>query len=100
MRFLVIGAGALGGYYDGQLVRGGQDVTFLVRGKRVAELVQSGLIVTIMMENSVRPLRQFKQKKSLNAMMSSCCAANHTTWTPLLRLLLRSSGQKRWSCQC
>ena len=31
MRFLIIGAGALGGYYGGALVKGGADVTFLVR---------------------------------------------------------------------
>jgi 2-dehydropantoate 2-reductase len=31
MRLLIIGAGALGGYYGGMLVRGGADVSFLVR---------------------------------------------------------------------
>jgi len=35
VRFLIIGAGALGGYYGGMLVRGGADVTFLVRQRRV-----------------------------------------------------------------
>jgi len=30
VRFLIVGAGALGGYYGGMLVRGGADVTFLV----------------------------------------------------------------------
>jgi 2-dehydropantoate 2-reductase len=33
MRFLVLGAGALGGYFGGKLVRGGADVEFLVRPK-------------------------------------------------------------------
>jgi len=28
MRFLIVGAGALGGYYGGLLLRGGADVTF------------------------------------------------------------------------
>jgi 2-dehydropantoate 2-reductase len=31
MRILVIGAGALGGYFGACLVRAGRDVTFMVR---------------------------------------------------------------------
>jgi 2-dehydropantoate 2-reductase len=34
MRYLVLGAGALGGYFGGMLLKGGADVTFLVRPKR------------------------------------------------------------------
>jgi 2-dehydropantoate 2-reductase len=45
MRFLVIGAGALGGYYGAALVRGGADVTFLVRPRRAAQLAERGLVV-------------------------------------------------------
>jgi len=37
MRFLIIGAGALGGYYGGMLLKGGADVTFLVRPRRAAQ---------------------------------------------------------------
>ena len=43
MRVLVIGAGALGGYYGGCVVRAGGDVTFLVRGKRAEQLRRDGL---------------------------------------------------------
>ena len=35
MRFLVVGAGATGGYFGGRLLEAGQDVTFLVRPARV-----------------------------------------------------------------
>jgi len=42
MRFLTIGAGALGGYYGGMLLRGGADVTFLVRPRRMAQLAERG----------------------------------------------------------
>ncbi|WP_258234597.1 2-dehydropantoate 2-reductase N-terminal domain-containing protein [Cupriavidus pinatubonensis] len=35
MRILVLGAGAIGGYYGGRLVQHGADVTFLVRPARV-----------------------------------------------------------------
>jgi len=45
MRVLVIGAGALGGYYGACLVRAGRDVTFLVRETRAEQLRQNGLQV-------------------------------------------------------
>jgi 2-dehydropantoate 2-reductase len=38
MRILVIGAGALGGYFGGCLIRAGRDVTFLVRPRRAEHL--------------------------------------------------------------
>ena len=43
MRILVIGAGALGGYFGGCLVRAGRDVTFLARPRRAAQLASGGL---------------------------------------------------------
>jgi len=36
MRFLVVGAGAIGGYFGGKLQQGGADVTFLVRPRCAA----------------------------------------------------------------
>jgi 2-dehydropantoate 2-reductase len=45
MRVLVIGAGALGGYYGACLVRAGADVTFLVRSARAEQLRRDGLRV-------------------------------------------------------
>jgi 2-dehydropantoate 2-reductase len=45
MRILVIGAGALGGYFGGCLVRAGRDVTFMVRPGRAAQLARTGLQV-------------------------------------------------------
>lgn len=38
MRTLVVGAGAVGGYFGGRLLEINRDVTFLVRPKRAAEL--------------------------------------------------------------
>jgi 2-dehydropantoate 2-reductase len=43
MRILVVGAGALGGYFGGRLLETGADVTFLVRPRRALQLAQSGL---------------------------------------------------------
>jgi 2-dehydropantoate 2-reductase len=45
MRVLVVGAGAIGGYFGGRLLQAGQDVTFLVRPKRAAELAGNGLVI-------------------------------------------------------
>ena len=45
MRFLVLGAGALGGYFGGRLVEAGADVTFLVRPARAAALAADGLSI-------------------------------------------------------
>src|SRR5260221_6771602 len=45
MRILVLGAGAVGGYFGGRLAEAGKDVTFLVRGPRAAALNQHGLKV-------------------------------------------------------
>jgi len=45
MNILVVGAGAIGGYFGGRLVEQGKDVTFLVREKRKFQLDQDGLMV-------------------------------------------------------
>ncbi len=45
MKILVVGAGAVGGYFGGRLLQTGRDVTFLVRPRRAAELAQSGLTI-------------------------------------------------------
>lgn len=45
MRYLVLGAGALGGLFGGRLLKGGADVTFFVRPNRAAQLQRNGLVV-------------------------------------------------------
>jgi len=45
MRILVVGAGAIGGYFGGRLHQAGRDVTFLVRPKRASELAGAGLVI-------------------------------------------------------
>jgi 2-dehydropantoate 2-reductase len=46
MRILVVGAGAVGGYFGGRLAQAGRDVTFLVRPSRAKQLRQNGLRIT------------------------------------------------------
>ena len=43
MRILVVGAGAVGGYFGGRLAEAGRDVTFLVRPSRAKQLSRDGL---------------------------------------------------------
>jgi 2-dehydropantoate 2-reductase len=45
MRILVVGAGAIGGYFGARLIEAGEDVTFLVRPKRASQLSKSGLVI-------------------------------------------------------
>lgn len=43
MKILIVGAGAIGGYFGGRLLEKGEDVTFLVREGRKKKLDQTGL---------------------------------------------------------
>ena len=45
MRILVVGAGAIGGYFGGRMLEAGRDMTFLVRPRRAAELASAGLVI-------------------------------------------------------
>ncbi len=53
MRILVIGAGAVGGYFGGRLVEAGRDVTFLVLAPRAEELKANGLEIVSPHGNAV-----------------------------------------------
>ena len=57
MRYLVLGAGAIGGYFGGMLLRGGADLSFLVRPKRAARLAERGLVVKAPGGNVECPVR-------------------------------------------
>ncbi|MGQ9007199.1 ketopantoate reductase family protein [Bacillus stercoris] len=45
MKFLVVGAGGVGGYIGARLSEKGNDVTFLVRQKRAEQLKKTGLVI-------------------------------------------------------
>jgi 2-dehydropantoate 2-reductase len=45
VRILVLGAGAIGGYFGGRLAEAGADVTFLVRPRRREQLARDGLVI-------------------------------------------------------
>ncbi len=56
MKILVLGAGALGGYYGARLLEAGAEVTFLVRQHRAAQLQEGGLVVQSPLGNVARPV--------------------------------------------
>ena len=53
MRILIVGAGAVGGYFGGRLAQAGRDVTFLVRPARAKQLGQDGLRIISPHSNAV-----------------------------------------------
>lgn len=55
MRILVVGAGAIGGYFGGRLLQAHRDVTFLVRQQRAAALAKTGLVIRSPLGSSSLP---------------------------------------------
>ena len=47
MRVLVVGAGAIGGYFGGRLLQAGRDVTFLVRPRRADQIRKNGFAIRV-----------------------------------------------------
>ena len=65
MRILVVGAGAVGGYFGGRLLQAGRDVTFLVRPRRAAELAKHGLTIRSRLGDFHRPSPPIVVQESL-----------------------------------
>ena len=75
MRALILGAGALGGYYGGRLLELGRDVTFLVRPQRAERLKKEGLFIESPKGNSHLknvPLVTNKDKEQFDLVLLSC----------------------------
>ena len=62
MKVLLLGAGAVGGYFGGRLAQAGADVTFLVRPKRAQQLAQSGLVITSPLGDARIPVKTVLQE--------------------------------------
>jgi 2-dehydropantoate 2-reductase len=77
MRILVLGAGAIGGYYGGRLVEGDADVTFLVRPRRAQVLAERGLVVRSALgdiERKVKTLLAGDLREAFDLVLLSCKA--------------------------
>lgn len=57
MKILVLGAGAVGGYFGGRLAEAGADVTFLVRPAREAQIAAHGLVVKSPFGDIAKPVK-------------------------------------------
>jgi 2-dehydropantoate 2-reductase len=64
MKILILGAGALGGYYGARLIEAGADVTFLVRPGRAAVLRQQGLVVRSPLGDFERAVRTISREEA------------------------------------
>lgn len=77
MRFLILGAGAIGGYFGAKLLKGGADVTFLVRPGRAAQLASDGLIVKARdgeIRTNVRTLQKGQVEGRYDVVLLTCKA--------------------------
>lgn len=77
MNILVLGAGAIGGYFGGRLVQAGGDVRFLVREHRQAQLEAHGLVVQSPHGDfhfKVRTLRQARPEDRADIVVLACKA--------------------------
>jgi 2-dehydropantoate 2-reductase len=61
MRILILGAGAVGGYFGGRLAQAGADVTFLVRPQRAQMLAHAGLVIKSPQGDAQIPVRTVLQ---------------------------------------
>jgi 2-dehydropantoate 2-reductase len=78
MRVLVVGAGAVGGYFGGRLLQAGRDVTFLVRPGRAEQIRKNGFAVRVAAESAddlaVRAIVSEQIEASYNLVLVSCKA--------------------------
>jgi len=77
MKVLILGAGAVGGYFGGRLVQSGADVTFLVRPARAQKLAEAGLVIRSPMGDAriaVRTVLQDAVRPEYDLVVLSCKA--------------------------
>jgi 2-dehydropantoate 2-reductase len=75
VRILVLGAGAVGGYFGGRLAEAGGDVTFLVRERRAAELAAHGLVIASPCGDAVLRARTITTASEPYDLVLLCCKA-------------------------
>ena len=77
MRVLVVGAGAIGGYFGGRLVQAGRDVTFLVRPRRAEQIRKNGFAIRVAAERAdlaVRAIVTEQIEASYDLVLVTCKA--------------------------
>ena len=77
MRILILGAGAIGGYFGGRLAAAGVDTTFLVRPRRAEQLAKNGLRIASPLGDVNTPVRTVTREHTTpgyDAILLSCKA--------------------------
>ncbi|WP_017381115.1 ketopantoate reductase family protein [Paenisporosarcina sp. TG-14] len=95
MKILVVGAGAIGGYFGGRLLEKGEDVTFLVRENRKKQLEDTGLKIESVngnIELSPRLLLAGETEEKFDVIMISTKSYQLTAAIDDIRLHLRDDG--------
>lgn len=67
MKTLILGAGAVGGYFGGRLVEKGESVTFLVREGRKSQLDKTGLVIKSKHGNFQSPIHTIVSGEEVEA---------------------------------
>jgi 2-dehydropantoate 2-reductase len=75
VRILVLGAGAVGGYFGGRLAEAGGDVSFLVRPRRAAELAANGLAIASPAGDATLAVRTVTTAAAPYDLVLLCCKA-------------------------
>ncbi|MGB5944704.1 ketopantoate reductase family protein [Paenisporosarcina sp.] len=95
MKILVVGAGAIGGYFGGRLAEKGEDVTFLVRENRKKQLIKTGLKIKSTygdVELSPRLLMAGESEEKFDVVMVSTKSYQLTAAIDDIRLHLKEDG--------
>ena len=77
MKVLILGAGAIGGYYGGRMAAAGADVTFLVRQRRADLLFRNGLVVKSDLGDIAMPVKTITRAtegRGFDVILLSCKA--------------------------
>jgi 2-dehydropantoate 2-reductase len=92
MRFAVIGAGAVGGYFGGRLAQSGEEVWFLARGRTLQSMRQHGLKVDSTKGNfslpSVRVSEQPNEIGAVDVVLVAVKAWQISELAPMLKPLV------------
>ena len=95
MKILVVGAGAIGGYFGGRLLEKGEDVTFLVRDNRKKQLEKTGLKIESVngnIELSPRLLLAGETEEKFDVIIISTKSYQLTSAIDDIRLHLKDDG--------
>ncbi len=97
MRFAIIGAGAVGGYFGARLLRAGHDVTFLARGTHLAAIRERGLKILSPSGDFIVQARAESvpsQVGPVDVVVLAVKTYDNTTALPTVKTLLSQSGSE------